>query len=373
MNTTREIDTDGLAGRIEAFPGFGQVRDAAGSAGVDAYLVGGAVRDALLGADRADLDVVVDGDHRALLAALGGEARSHYRFGTATVRGEAGAIDVARARAETYARPGALPDVRPAAIDDDLARRDFTINAMAVPVTEPGRLLDPHGGLDDLRAGALRYLHPGSFVDDPARALRAARYASRLELSVEAQTLAALRAADLGTVSAERREAELRRLAADRQPQRGFELLAEWGLFDLADDGGELIDAVARLLAEPPWSGIADAADAILAAAGGGPDGAQELAAVRPGRASEIVAAARGRSGVELALARALGAGWLDTYVADLRRVRLEITGDDLLEAGVPQGPAVGRALDEALRAKLDGEVSGRERELEVALHAARS
>ncbi len=372
MGTAREIEPDEVGSRIEALPGFAAVRDAAARAGVDAYLVGGAVRDALLGDARADLDVVVDGDHRALLEALEGESKSHDRFGTATLRTDSGSIDIARARAESYPQPGSLPEVRPAGIHDDLARRDFTINAMAVPVAEPGRLLDSHGGLDDLRSGLLRVLHRESFTDDPTRALRAARYAGRLGLVVEDETMAGLRAADLSTVSAERRQAELRRLAADHRPRRGFELLDEWGLLTLGSGAGELIDRIAELLAAAPWSGVADPADAILAAVDGSSTVARDLAVAKPSKASEIVAVAQGHSGVDLALARAAGAEWLDRYVAELRDVRLAITGDDLLAAGVPQGPAVGRGLEAALRAKLDGEATTRERELEVALGAAR-
>jgi Asp-tRNA(Asn)/Glu-tRNA(Gln) amidotransferase A subunit family amidase len=101
------------------------------------------------------------------------------------------------ARSETYPRPGALPEVRPAGIDEDLARRDFTVSALAVPLADPGALIDHHGGVDDLRAGLLRVLHDRSFVDDPTRALRAARYAARLGFAVEAMTLAQLVEADL--------------------------------------------------------------------------------------------------------------------------------------------------------------------------------
>jgi tRNA nucleotidyltransferase (CCA-adding enzyme) len=372
MGAPREIDLEGLAGRVQALPGYRTVRDAAERAGVDAHLVGGAVRDALLGREAPNLDVVVVGDPLSLVEELGGEARVHDRFATATVAVDDGLIDVARARTETYEHPGALPTVAVAdRLEDDLRRRDFTVNAIAVALADPGRITDPHGGVDDLRAALLRVLHERSFVDDPTRALRAARYATRLGLALEPGTLALAREADLSRVSVDRVEADLRRIAGEPSPRAGFELLADWGLLQLPEGAGDLIDALRELTEREPWSSVVDRADTILAATRGVPEGARELVAREPSSPSEGVASARGRSPVELALARALGATWLDDYLADWRHVRLEISGEDLLDAGVEEGPAVGRGLQAALRAKLDGELDGREQELRAALDAA--
>ena len=129
---------------------------------------------------------------------------------------------------------------------------------------------------------------------------------------------------------------------------------------------------VAELLSAPPWRGVAARDRAVLAAALGPAGGEVELAAARPARPSEAVELARGHDPVELALARAMGAEWLDRYLAEWRSVALEIDGEDLIAAGVPQGPAIGRGLQEALRRKLDGEIAGREQELAAALEAAR-
>lgn len=337
------------------------------------YLVGGAVRDRLLGHGRADVDVVVVGDAAALGRALGAPLAEHERFGTAKVEIGGHEVDIAGARAESYPRPGALPVVRPATeIEADLARRDFTINAMAVPLRGEARLIDPHGGRDDLEAGLLRVLHHDSFADDPTRAIRAARYASRFGFHPEAETERLLRAADLGTVSADRRRAELLRLAAEPRAAAGLRLLAGWGLLAPAPDGLALGERVAELLETELWSGMAPRADAVLAAALGPHGGAAELAAAAPSRPSEAVAAARHRDPVELALARALGAEWLDEYLREWRMVGLEIDGEDLIAAGVPQGPAIGRGLAAALRRRLDGEIAGRDEELAAALAAAR-
>src|SRR4029077_12095470 len=129
----------------------------------------------------------------------------------------------------------------------------------------------------------------------------------------------------------------------------------------------------AGLLTESPWTEMARRDRAVLAAALGRWGEAKDLAAADPGRPSEAVRLARGASPIELVLARAMGAEWLDRYVQEWRNVKLQIDGDDLIAAGVPQGPGVGRGLSEALCRKLDGEISGREPELEVALAAARS
>jgi tRNA nucleotidyltransferase (CCA-adding enzyme) len=369
--TQREIHPDRLAERLLALPGFGAVRAAADRAGANAYLVGGAVRDALLGEPSANLDLVVDGEQGPLVAALGAEALIHDRFETAVVDLPSGPVDVARARAETYAYPGALPEVRPATVAEDLGRRDFTVNALAVPLADPGSLLDPLGGVGDLRAGLLRVLHERSFVDDPTRALRAARYGARLGLEPEPRTLELLRETDLGTVSRDRVAADVARLAAEALPRPGFELLDSWGLIRLAPDAGALIDAVTELMKRAPWQGVAARPQAVLAAVRGPTPVVNRLARAAPESPSAAVAAARGRSGVELALARAMGTEWLDDYVERWRDVRLAISGDDLIAAGVPEGPRVGRGLAAALRAKLDGEASGRDAELRVAVEAA--
>src|SRR5690606_1894726 len=119
------------------------------------------------------------------------------RFMTAAVRAGEVAIDVATARRETYDYPGALPRVEPAAIEEDLGRRDFTVNAMALPLQGAPELLDPHGGLADLEAGTLRLLHEASVRDDPTRALRAARYAARLGFKLDPASEGQVRAARL--------------------------------------------------------------------------------------------------------------------------------------------------------------------------------
>lgn len=353
-----------------AYPELGAVRDAAIE---PVYVVGGAVRDLLLGRGRADLDVVVEGDAAGLAARLGAEPVEHERFATAKVVLDGHELDLASARTETYAHPGALPEVAPAAgIEADLGRRDFTINAMAIPLRGESRLIDPHGGRVDLEAGLLRILHSSSFVDDPTRAIRAARYAARFGFGLEEETERRLRATDLTTVSSDRREAELLRLAGEPTAVAGLELLAGWGLLAPRDGGAELARGVGRLLDTRPWDELTPRAQTVLAAFLGPEAGERDLAGTVPGRPSQGVELARGRDPIELVLARALGAEWLDRYLDEWRQVGLEIDGADLIAAGVPEGPALGAGLEAALRAKLDGELDGREQELAAALQAAR-
>ncbi len=365
-------------------------------------LVGGAVRDLLLGGAPFDLDLVVEGDARTVAAELGGELKSFDRFGTATVVLDGFSYDIARARRETYARPGALPDVEPAPLAEDLLRRDFTVNAIALALS--GELTAAPAALEDLGARRLRVLHDRSFIDDPTRLMRLARYASRLGFEVEPHTRelaeAAVAGGALGTVSGSRLGAELRLLARERDPVTALRGLADLGLdraihpgFGISDEalarralallpegarGDRLALAVASRGVPAAELGAlleslafeAEDRDAILLAATRADDVARALAAA--GARSEIAAAVGGAPIELVALAGALGPAseareWLDT----LRHVRLEIDGGDLLAAGVPEGPAIGRGLRAALAAKLDGQASGRGEELAAALKAA--
>ena len=184
------------------------------------YLVGGTVRDALLRTGMQDLDLVVEGGRaeelgKALQETLGGHLMSHANFGTCTLELENGLlVDIAGAREEFYTRPGALPEVTPGTLRNDLSRRDFTVNALAVRlVPEPAVLLDPFGGLADLETRVLRALHPLSFVEDPTRILRGARLGGRLGFSfhpaTHEQITLGLNPAVVGGVSPSRFRGEL--------------------------------------------------------------------------------------------------------------------------------------------------------------------
>lgn len=166
------------------------------------YLVGGFVRDMLLGVKNLDLDITVEGDGikfaEFLSAQLNAKLVSHKRFGTATLTLKHGLkIDIATARLETYPYPGSLPVVTAGSVKDDLLRRDFTINAMAVSINKDsfGQLIDIYAGRRDLNAEIVRILHDVSFVDDPTRMLRAVRFATRYGFKIEPASMALIRQA----------------------------------------------------------------------------------------------------------------------------------------------------------------------------------
>ena len=259
---------------------------------VQAYLVGGAIRDLLLGVDDGpDLDVAIEGEVDALSDMPGFEPEREGLFLTGRLELDGIKVDVARARAESYPQPGALPEVRPATIEEDLARRDFTVNAMAFPLAgDRTELIDPHGAVDDLRAGHLRVLHERSFVDDPTRALRAARYAARLGFELEPGTAKLLERTDLSSVSDDRVQAELRRIAAEDDPGRALRLIVDWGVMPALDPAApDRVAEVARLGFESPWSGWADRELAVMLAITRPLPQIRELAAATPERPSEIV------------------------------------------------------------------------------------
>ena len=400
-----------LAERIRALPGMDALLPALRGL-PPAFLVGGTVRDLLRGERAVDIDVAVEGDATAaardVALRTGGDVIVHERFGTATVRAAGVVADLATTRRELYEQPGALPVVEPATLDEDLARRDFSVNAMAVELSGDrlGHLRDPHGGRADLDSGVVRVLHDRSFVDDPTRLLRAVRYEARLGARMDPDTEALAREAvadrALDTVSAHRIRDELVDLLAEVEVGRAVERLADLELDRalhpaLAADP-ELVASVALACLETG----ADRALAVLAAlVSADPDALAawlETLGLRRSDRERVLAGARQAPGLvaplraelppsavhallrceppeTLALALALGApaGPVLRFLADLRDVHLEITGDDLIAAGLERSPAIGRALDEVLRRKLDGEVSGREAELRLALEVARS
>lgn len=365
-----------------------------------AWVVGGAVRDLLLRRRAAvDLDLVVEGDAVAaakqLAAALGGSLVSHETFGTATVVAGGHIYDLAMARAESYARPGALPDVRPGTVEEDLLRRDFTVNAIAVSFD--GRVCSAPLAFEDLGARVLRVLHDRSFLDDPTRLLRLVRYATRLGFGVEEGTAtladAALAAGALSTVTPTRVGSELRLLLREPSAVEALAWVAAWPLgvslaFDralveralslLPSDGRAdllLLGSACRTVEPAALAGWLDALgfparerDVVGCVAQADDLEGPLAGASRP---SEIAAVARGVAVEAVALAGALGAesaarAWID----DLRGVRLDIDGVDLLAAGIPQGEAIGRALAAALAARLDGAAPDRGAQLAVALAA---
>lgn len=404
--------------KLETLRALGAIAD---ERGVAAYVVGGVVRDLLLDIRAGDLDVVVEEPAesfaRAAADRLGGAVKAHTRFGTAilALRG-LGKVDLATARSEVYERPGALPTVSAGGLEADLARRDFTINAMAVAINGEsfGRFYDPHGGREDLKRGLVRVLHDGSFEDDPTRLLRAVRFAARFGFSLEERTERLLRKAaasgSLATVTGERIANEIVLILREPRPWPPVRTLSEWGILDAVVEGwsapaaGEAVFAeirrlfgtgptAAELQGVEPWLVRflalvaplpADVRDSVLDRLrfGGRVRALAEHAANLAETLSQIDASAArpstlrrafDRIDVEnlvLAAAQEPGTPVADgvlTYLTTLRHVRTGVTGHDVSALGACEGESIGAVLDAVLDAKLDGRVETREEELSLA------
>lgn len=372
------------------------------------YLVGGTVRDLLLGAGVKDIDLVVEGDVARLAtklqAALGGTLSTHLEFGTATLTLPSGLeLDLAAAREETYARPGALPDVVPSSIRKDMYRRDFSVNAMALRLNPaPATLLDPFGGEEDLRARQLRVLHPLSFVEDPTRLLRGARLAGRLGFQFEADTAerarAVLKGPHAAAVSRSRSRAELELTFDEPRVAPALTHLVELGaleaIFGLRG-GGEL-DALALASALDELRKESELpSDAYLLAllVAETEQGAERHVEEFNWPRRHLQTRARLLS-IVLREPRADGqrggairdeelealdpaARWLLRAAVPALTGRLErleqqppprrLRGRDVVALGLLPGPAVGRVLDEVAEARATGRVSTFAQELELA------
>jgi tRNA nucleotidyltransferase (CCA-adding enzyme) len=196
--------------------------------GQNLYLVGGVVRDLLLGETNFDLDLVIEGDAISLAQQLiqitGGKLITHHRFKTAKIQLDNWSIDLTSARSEIYSRPGALPSIKPSSIDSDLYRRDFTINAMAIELNPSryGELIDLYQGRDDLKHKLIRVLHEKSFIYDATRIWRSIRYEQRLDFKIEPATLGFLNRdiSMLDTISKDRIRNELELVFREECPEK---------------------------------------------------------------------------------------------------------------------------------------------------------
>ncbi|MBI4306717.1 MAG: CCA tRNA nucleotidyltransferase [Chloroflexi bacterium] len=367
-----------------------------------AYLVGGPVRDLLLQQRVADLDIMVAGDvlelARSLAERLHGEVLHPSEFGTVKVRTEDIAVDLAMARRETYPSPGALPQVESGEPQDDLARRDFTINAMAIDLAEKrfGTLADPYGGMRDITMKRLRVLHERSFADDPTRILRGLRYEARFGFQFETRTADYL-ARDmhyLDRVSGARVRAELEKIFAEKKCAEILSSAEDRGVLAAIDPGlrvsRRITDAIAQASSQDDGlfrvamisAGLTEEEAAAVTRRleppkqwvellNQGPRYRQysrllENPAVRPSEVADILAPFAAETlKAQLALAPAtFQRQWLKQYLEVLRDVTPECDGNDLLAAGVPQGPLIGELLDELKRARLDGAVASKADEL---------
>lgn len=402
------LTLDAVAERLSegSFALLKALRGLAAGQGAPVYLVGGPVRDLLLGGPAQDLDFAVVGDAPALARQwaieLDGRAVVHSRFGTATLTAGKARVDLVTARREVYPRPGGLPQVFPGTIYEDLARRDFSVNAMAWPLTgKESGLLAPHGGAEDLRRRLIRILHPASFLDDPTRLLRAARYEQRLGFCLERDTESRLREGIaqgyLQTVSGDRLRHELARIFAESKPgppllravelgilaaihpawgnanglrqwaETGPAIVKETGLSNPAErltwlaalayplSEGEGAGLIGRLNMPKSWAAVVRDTLALRE---------QERVigdrALPPSRLCQLLTGRRPAAVTAVAGLTDLAAAGraLRRYLVELRQIVPALRGEDLLAMGVPPGPPVGAVLAQLLAARQDGQVT---------------
>ncbi len=370
------------------------------------YLVGGVVRDLLLERSNLDLDLVAEGDAINLAHEMAGikqaKVTTHPYFGTAKLQWGNWSVDLATARTETYARPGALPAVKPGTIISDLSRRDFTINAMAVELNPRnfGELLDPNGGRADLKHRQIRVLHEKSFIDDATRIWRALRYEQRLDFQLEPATLKLLRRDIdmLATVSGDRIRHELELILKEKLPEKALRRADELGvltrLYPSLKGNGWLAEKFARarkvsLPASPPLPLYL----ALLAYHLSAEETMQVISYLRlPGASAQVLRDAidikakikelsisglapsrihsllHGYSSPSL-LANSLAtdattaAEHIELFVNVLCHVQPVLSGEDLKRLGVPAGPRIREILHRLREARLDGRVRSRKDE----------
>jgi tRNA nucleotidyltransferase (CCA-adding enzyme) len=377
------------------------------------FVVGGIVRDLIIGREPGDIDLTVVGDANAFAAELavrtGAPVPTESQFLTFKIDTNdsvpgISSIDIVTARSETYAEPAALPDVSPSTVEDDLSRRDFTVNSMAISLSAQnwGNLVDPSNGFGDIMRKRIKVLHDSSFVDDPTRMFRAVRYATRLDFSIDSRSekliseslqnidqlsgtrirnefetilaedtrveslqmcekLGILAAISPGLRVGTRALQVLEELAKNRTLSSDIQELLALTTFGLNED--EAKQTVKRLSETSDWGesilGNAELAKTVTVL---------DQTDLRPSEVVEIL------SGIPLASIRAYieagpplpRRGRLIDYVETLRFVEPEISGDDLLDIGIPQGPTIGELLEVVRRSRLDGQVNSRQEELEL-------
>jgi tRNA nucleotidyltransferase (CCA-adding enzyme) len=392
---------------------LGLVKEISGQAarlGQRVYLVGGVVRDLLLGYPNFDLDLVVEGDAVKLAQQMAETSQAklvtHPRFGTAKFSYSNFTLDMATARGETYARPGALPVVTRGTLNDDLFRRDFSINAMAISLAlnDYGELVDPYQGKRDLEHRLIRILHPKSFSDDATRILRAVRYEQRLGFELETQTAQLLKRdiPMLDTVSGDRIRHELELIFREKQPEFVIKRLAELGVLQkispfLTGDGwiAEKFDK-ARRLKKPNQlpslyfclliyslseRGIEQFLDRLNISAKLSRAMRNTLhlktrlslldkSSIKPSEVYYLLhehdplAIQANAIAAESSMVRY----HLQLFLTKLRYVRTSLNGEELKRLGISAGPEMGSVLQTLHKAKLDGEVTTKAEERKLTL-----
>ncbi|MFC2018311.1 CCA tRNA nucleotidyltransferase, partial [Chloroflexota bacterium] len=324
----------------------------------------------------------------------------HRRFGTAKLRGKKSSIDFVTARHETYAHPGALPTVLPGSIKDDLQRRDFTINSMAIHLNmnSCGKLLDPCNGRDDLENGLIRVLHPKSFIDDATRMFRAIRYEQRFSFKLEVTTEKLLyeNLAMLSTISGDRIRHELELVLREDFPEKALHRAAELGILNKIHpslrSNGWLEDRFRQARAMVTYPSITLSLSLMLYHLSH-EEGEELIGRLRfpkttarvigdtlrlkkklpslaaPDLSSSAIYRLLEGNSPPSVMASALASDStliqqrLHLYLDKLRHVKISLDGEALLAMGVPPGPLLGEILRALKEAKLDQRAKSREEE----------
>ena len=370
------------------------------------YMVGGIVRDLLLGRSSLDLDLVVEGDaieiSRHFAEKVKGKVTFHTRFLTATVKWEGWSVDFATARSETYSKPGALPAVEAGDIITDLSRRDFTINSLAVDISS-GELLDPYNGSEDIQKRIVRVLHEKSFIDDATRIWRAIRYEQRLDFTLEPDTLRLLKRDInmLNTIGRDRIRHELELVLKEEFPEKAIRRAGNLGVLEklhpsLQGDNWlteKFMKARGVVSPNSPSTELyltllayrlnKDETEECISRLGLRKLQTRTLrdaclvksrinkiseSGLKPG---EIYNLLHGLSHTALVAATiatdsSIIIKNINLYLDKLRNVRTALSGKDLEEMGIKPGPRMKEILQKLLEARLDGQVTDRQGEIEM-------
>jgi tRNA nucleotidyltransferase (CCA-adding enzyme) len=378
------------------------------------YVVGGVVRDLILDRTAGDIDLSVVGDARGFAESLATRLECEqpaesqfltFKINAENLRVDVPMIDVVTARSETYTESAALPEISPSGIDDDLKRRDFSVNAMAVSLadTDLGNLVDPSNGFGDVMRKRIKVLHDASFVDDPTRIFRAVRYATRLGFSLEKNTdrLIVESLENIDRLSGTRVRNEFELMLGEPTRVEILRKSEEIGLLGAISPGlrvgssglqtiesqteeGVLSNDVGELLALVTFGMNEDEASQVVARFDGPADwgesitgnaGLAKTVVLLDGddlKPSEIVDILQRIPVPSIKAYIAAGPplprrGRLIEFLENLQYVKPEINGEDLLAIGIPEGPVMGQLIDLVRRAKLDGQVSSKQEELDLA------
>ncbi|MBI4209420.1 MAG: CCA tRNA nucleotidyltransferase [Deltaproteobacteria bacterium] len=370
------------------------------------FLVGGFVRDLLLGGSLRDMDVVTEGNSgdlaRQLAGKVDGKVHSHGEFETyAVFLAEGTRIDIAMARRESYLTPAALPQVEPGTMEQDLQRRDFTINAIAIEVQRGGLgdFMDPYQGEKDLRSKKIQALHEKSFVEDPTRIFRALRYQYRFGFSLESKTAQwmeqSIQQRIPALLSGKRLFTELKKMAEEKDPLPLFKALEQWKLFSFFDSsirfGKDETKALRRLKEALKWAPSEFEASLtflllILSRLSEKKISAQCREWSLPRRWEKAVLQSKEATKVARSLNRprlkpsqvyrilapyeleplllfdAQGerraSQWIQQFICELRKTQIHTTGEELKRLGIPPGPSYKKILGTLRDLTLDGKMS---------------